>query len=139
MNNLKKAQFHHDEALPLPVSESATETAIAEWIEEGVEQLVRFGCDVHFTGAGGEKKVVTLADLILNIDMMANERLADLKVDTPALGRIIYESLNGRADKVSAAELIGHSSGSYGVLGDIAYAMLKPHAKDAVAADKDQF
>lgn len=134
---LKICQAMHDAKLPPPVSDSPLELARAEWLYNATEQLVRFGQDVKFQRRLRRPQAVTVAQLALAADELANNRQASFEVGTPALGWLLIANNCGRADKVSTAELLGHSDHPFGKLGEIAEALLRPLADDALAAQAE--
>ena len=134
---LKICQERHDAQLPPPVSESAVEIARREWLYNATEQLVRFGQDVKFQRRLRRPQAVTVAQLALAADELANNRQASCEVGTPALGWLLIANNCGRADKESTAELLGHSDHPFGKLGEIAEALLRPLADDALAAQAE--
>lgn len=137
MNATALAQSEFDNRLPPPVSESPLELARAEWLYNATEQLVRFGQDVKVQRRLRRAQVVTVAQLALAADELANNRQASFEVGTPALGWLLIANNCGRADKVSTAELLGHSDHPFGKLGEIAEALLRPLADDALAAQAE--
>ncbi|NNA83106.1 hypothetical protein [Pseudomonas lactis] len=134
---LKICQAMHDARLPPPVSESAVEIARREWLYNATEQLVRFGQDVKFQRRLRRPQVVTVAELALAADELANARQADCDVGTPALGWMLIANNCGRADKDSVSQLLGYSDHPFGKLGEIAEALLRPLADDALAAQAE--
>ncbi|WP_445572115.1 hypothetical protein [Pseudomonas sp. E102] len=132
---LKTCQAMHDGQLPPMVSESPREVARAEWLYNAVESLLR-GVDVKFQRRWNQARAVTVADLALAVDEHVNNRLADCKVNSPALGWLLL-SADGRADKNAVAELIGPSDHPFGKLGEIAQALLEPLADDALIAQAE--
>lgn len=134
---LKICQERYDAQLPPPVSESAVEIARKEWLYNATEQLVRFGQDVKVQRRLRRPQVVTVAQLELAADELANARQADFEVGTPALGRLLVANNCGRADKDAAAELLGRSDHPFGKLGEIAEALLRPLVDDALAAQAE--
>lgn len=132
---LKLCQANFDAQLPPMVSESAREVARAEWLYNAVESLLR-GVDVKVQRRWHQARVVTVADLALAVDEHVNNRLADCKVHTPALGWLML-SAHGRADKNAIAELLGPSDHPFGKLGEIAQALLEPLADDALIAQAE--
>ena len=137
MNATALAQSEFDNRLPPPVSESPLELARAEWLYNATEQLVRFGQDVKFQRRLRRPQAVTVAELALAADELANARQANFEVGTPALGWLLIANNCGRADKESTAELLGHSDHPFGKLGEIAEALLRPLADDALAAQAE--
>ncbi|UHC81700.1 hypothetical protein LS633_00445 [Pseudomonas sp. NIBR-H-19] len=137
MNATALAQSEFDNRLPPPVSESPLELARAEWLYNAVEQLVTLGCDVKVQRRLRKPQVVKVAQLALAADEVANNRQANCEVGTPALGWLLIANNSGRADKVSTAELLGRSDHPFGKLGEIAEALLRPLADDALAAQAE--
>lgn len=137
MNATALAQSEFDNRLPPPVSETPQELARAEWLYNATEQLVRFGADVKVQLRMRSPQCVTVAQLELAADELANARQADFEVGTPALGRLLVANNCGRADKDAAAELLGRSDHPFGKLGEIAEALLRPLADDALAAQAE--
>lgn len=137
MNATALAQSEFDNRLPPPVSETPRELARAEWLYNATEQLVRFGQDVKFQRRLHRPQAVTVAQLALAADELANNRQASCEVGTPALGWLLIANNCGRADKESTAELLGHSDHPFGKLGEIAEALLRPLADDALAAQAE--
>ena len=134
---LKICQERYDAQLPPPVSESAVEIALREWLYNATEQLVRFGQDVKVQRRLRRPQAVTVAQLALAADELANNRQASCEVGTPALGWLLIANNLGRADKDAAAELLGRSDHPFGKLGEIAEALLRPLADDALAAQAE--
>lgn len=137
MNATALAQSEFDNRLPPPVSETPRELARAEWLYNATEQLVRFGQDVKFQRRLRRPQAVTVAELALAADELANNRQAGCEVGTPALGWLLIANNCGRADKDAAAELLGRSDHPFGKLGEIAEALLRPLADDALAAQAE--
>ncbi len=137
MNATALAQSEFDNRLPPPVSESPLELARAEWLYNAVEQLVTLGCDVKVQRRLRKPQVVKVAQLALAADEVANNRQANCEAGTPALGWLLIANNSGRADKVSTAELLGRSDHPFGKLGEIAEALLRPLADDALAAQAE--
>ncbi|MGY2363716.1 hypothetical protein ACW9IO_14285 [Pseudomonas azotoformans] len=134
---LKICQAMHDAKLPPPVSDSPLELARAEWLYNATEQLVRFGQDVKVQRRLRRPQAVTVAQLALAADELANNRQANCEVGTPTLGWLLIANNSGRADKESTAELLGRSDHPFGKLGEIAEALLRPLAGDALAAQAE--
>ena len=137
MNATALAQSEFDNRLPPPVSETPRDLALAEWLYNATEQLVRFSQDVKFQRRLRRPQVVTVAQLALAADELANNRQAGCEVGTPALGWMLIANNCGRADKDAAAELLGRSDHPFGKLGEIAEALLRPLADDALAAQAE--
>ncbi|WP_338498198.1 hypothetical protein V5F23_09645 [Pseudomonas sp. WP18] len=131
---LNICQAVHDAKLPPPVSETREEVARAEWLCNAVEDLLR-GMDVKFQRRMRQPQGVTVADLALAVDEHVNGRLADCKVQTPALGWLLLSS--GRPDKNAMAELLGRSDHPLGTLGEIAEGLLRPLVNDAMIAQAE--
>lgn len=134
---LKICQERYDAQLPPPVSESAVEIARREWLYNATEQLVRFGQDVKVQRRLRKPQAVTVAQLALAADELANNRQASCEVGTPALGWLLIANTCGRADKDAAAELLGRSDHPFGKLGEIAEALLRPLVNDALIAQAE--
>ena len=132
---LNICQAMHDAQLPPMVSDSPREVARAEWLYNAVESLLR-GVDVKFQRRMRQPQGATVAQLALAVDEHVNNRLADCKVHTPALGWLLL-SADGRADKNAVAELLGPSDHPFGKLGEIAQALLEPLADDALIAQAE--
>lgn len=137
MNAIALAQSEFDNRLPPPVSETPRELARAEWLYNATEQLARFGQDVKVQRRLRKPQVVTVAQLALAADELVNNRQASCEVGTPALGWLLIANNCGRADKDAAAELLGRSDHPFGKLGEIAEALLRPLADDALAAQAE--
>lgn len=137
MNAIQIAQIEYDRRVPPSVSESAQAEARSEWLYNAAEQLVRFGQDVKFQCRRRNPQGVTQQQLALAVDEHANGRLADSKVETPALGWLLLCTQRGQQDKNSKAELLGHSTHPLGMIGEIAEALLEPLADDALIAQAE--
>lgn len=68
---LEGAQRDYDNRLPPPVSETPEEFARAEWIENGVEQLVDFCSDVKFKRLGHSQQGVTFKRFAEEVEQFA--------------------------------------------------------------------
>lgn len=137
MNATALAQSEFDNRLPPPVSESPLELARAEWLYNAVEQLVRFGSDVKFQRRLRRPQGVTVAQLALAADELVNARQANCEIGTPALGWLLIANNCGRADKEAAVELLGPSDHTFGKLGELAEALLRPLVNDALIAQAE--
>lgn len=137
MNATALAQSEFDNRLPPPVSESPLELARAEWLYNAVEQLVTLGCDVKVQRRLRKPQVVKVAQLALAADELVNKRLENCDINTPALGWLLIANNCGRADKDSAAELLGQSDHPFGKLGELAEALLRPLVNDALIAQAE--
>lgn len=137
MNAALIAQLNYENRLPPPVSESPQEIARAEWLYNATEQLVRFGSDVLFQRRMRPQQGVTMQQFALAVDEHVNNRLADCEIKTSALGWLLITAERGQVDKTSAAELLGQSDHPLGKLGEIAEALLKPLANDALKAQAE--
>lgn len=133
---LKICQERFDAQLPPPVSDSPQDIARNEWLYNAAEDLIR-GADVKFQRRMSSPQCVTAKQFVLAVDEHVNKRLADGDIGTPSLGWLMIENMRGRADKVSAAELLGHSDHSLGMLGEIAESLLEPLADDALIAQAE--
>lgn len=68
---LNICQAMHDAKLPPPVSETPQDLARAEWIENGVEQLVDFCSDVKFKRLGHSQQGVTFKRFAEEVEQFA--------------------------------------------------------------------
>lgn len=130
-------QAAHDAKLPPPVSETPEELARAEWLYNAAEQLVSFGSDVLFQRRMRKSQGVTMQQFALAVDEHVNARLADCKVDSPALAWLLISASFCDPDKNAIAELLGHSDHSLGMLGEIAEKLLQPLVDDALIAQAE--
>ena len=137
MNAALIAQLNYENRLPPPVSESPREIARSEWLYNATEQLVRFGSDVLFQRRMRPQQGVTMQDFALAVDEHVNRRLADCEIQSSALGWLLITAERGQVDKTSTAELLGQSDHPLGKLGEIAEALLKPLANDALKAQAE--
>lgn len=133
---LKICQAMYDAQLPPPVSESTVEIARREWLYNATEQLVRFRMDVKFQRRMCQPQGVRVSQFALAVDEHVNNRLANCEVDSPALGWLLVTT-DDKPDKSAAAELLGPSEHPFGKLGEIAEALLRPLADDALAAQAE--
>lgn len=78
-----------------------------------------------------------MAQLALAADEYVNNRLADCKVGTPALGWLLIANNSGRADKTATAELLGATDHPRGKLWEIAEGLLCPLTQDALIAQAE--
>lgn len=133
---LKICQERYDAQLPPPVSESAVEIARREWLYNATEQLVRFRMDVKFQRRMCQPQCVRVSQFALAVDEHVNNRLANCEVISPALGWLLVTT-DDNPDKNAIAELLGASDHPFGKLGEIAEALLRPLADDALAAQAE--
>ncbi|WP_289328854.1 hypothetical protein [Pseudomonas sp. 'CRE Jenny 4'] len=136
MNATALAQNEFDNRLPPPVSETPLELARAEWLYNATEQLVRFRMDVKFQRRMCQPQGVQVSQLALALDEHVNNRLANCEVTSPALGWLLVTT-DDNPDKNAIAELLGPSDHHFGKLGEIAEALLRPLADDALAAQAE--
>lgn len=133
---LKLCQAMYDAQLPPVMNESAKEVARSEWLFNATEQLVRFRVDVRFQRRLRPAQAVTVAQFALAVDEHVNNRLADCKVHTPALGWLLVTT-DDKPDKNAVAELLGPSDHPLGMLGEIAEGLLRPLVGDALIAQAE--
>ncbi|MBP6954491.1 MAG: hypothetical protein KBC45_08720 [Pseudomonas sp.] len=133
---LKICQAMYDARLPPPVSESAVEIARMEWLYNATEQLVRFRMDVKFQRRMCQPQGVRVSQLALALDEHVSNRLANCEVTSPALGWLLVTT-DDNPDKNAIAELLGPSDHPFGKIGEIAEALLRPLADDALAAQAE--
>jgi len=136
MNAASLAQQNFDNRPPPPVSETSPEMASSEWLYSAAEELLR-GSDVSFQRRWFAPQGVAAKEFALAVDEHVNKRLANCEINTPSLGWLLIEAMRGRADKTSAAELLGDSDHSLGKLGEIAEGLLRPLADDALIAQAE--
>lgn len=136
MNAALIAQLNYENRQPPPVSESPQEIARAEWLYNAAEDLLR-GVSVTFHRRMRMSQGVTAGQFALAVDAHVNKRLADCEVETSALGWLVITAERGQVDKVSTAELLGHSEHPLGMLGEIADKLLQPLADDALKAQAE--
>jgi len=136
MNAALIAQLNYENRTPPPVSESHQDEARAEWLYNAAEELLR-GCGVSFQRRMRKPQGVTAEQFALAVDEHVNARLAGCEIETSALGWLVITAERGQADKTSTAELLGRSDHPFGKLGEIAEALLRPLADDALAAQAE--
>lgn len=116
------------------MSESPWEVARAEWPYNATEDLLR-GVDMKVQRRMRQPQGVTVAALALAVDEHVNNRLADCKVNTPALGWLPL-SADGRAARNAMAELLGPSA-PLGKLVEIAQTLLETLVDEALTAQAE--
>ncbi|MEB0170055.1 hypothetical protein [Pseudomonas sp. CCC4.4] len=131
---MQRAQSRHDNMLP--PDDSWSDRTISEWVAEAVDSLI-LGNDILFKRDMHSEQGVTYAQFALAVDEHVNARLADCKINTPALGYLILGGISGSKTRSQAEELIGYSDHPYGMRGQIAERLLKPLAKDGLAAQME--
>lgn len=134
---LQICQAAYDAKLPPPVTESPQEIARAEWIYGAAEMLVKFGYDVKFQRRMCAPQGVTVQQFALAVDELANNRLAECKVDSSALGWLLLSTMHSTIDKNAAADLLGRSEHPMGKLWEVAESLLEPLAEDALKAQAE--
>jgi hypothetical protein len=136
MNTPRSSQLKHHHRKPPPVSDSPPNTARSEWLYNAAEDLLR-GSGVTIQRRMRKPDGVTADQFALAVDEYVNNRLADCKVQTSALGWLIITAERGQADKTATAELLGPSDHPLGKLGEIAEALLEPLADEALIAQSE--
>lgn len=133
MSALRKAQFHHDELLPPPVSEE--DLAEVEWLEANAEHLLR-GFAVSW-GYRADRGEVTQTELYKAVQDRVNQRQIDGEDKKDALGQLVIAAL-GYSTASLMMDMGVYLLGSRTALKDIALELLRPHAAKAVAIQEAQ-
>jgi hypothetical protein len=137
MNALQSAQFQFDGRLPPPVSETPQELAEAEWIANGVEQLL-LGNDVKVKRRFRAERSVTFAQFAQAVDEFAMDQLSRFSTAPGALGMMLIGSLmQCRTLALQGATDALASPAPLGELGRIAEELLRPLAKEGVKAQAE--
>jgi hypothetical protein len=134
MNALQSAQIQFDGRLPTPVSETPQELAEAEWIANGVEQLL-MGADVKVKRRFRAERSVTFAQFAQAVDEFAMEQLSRFCKAPGALGVMVIGSLiRCRTTALQGATDALASPAPLGELIRIAEDLLRPLAEEGVKA-----
>jgi hypothetical protein len=137
MNALQSAQIQFDGRLPPPVSETPQELAEAEWIANGVEQLL-MGVDVKVKRRFRAERSVTFAQFAQAVGAFTAHQCACVGDATGAMGMMVIGSLMGfRSMARQAADDVLDSHAPLGELARIAEELLKPLAEDGVKAQAE--
>jgi hypothetical protein len=138
MNALQSAQFQFDGRLPPLVSETPQELAEAkakaEWIANGVEQLL-LGNDVKVKRRLRAERKVTFLQFAQAVDEFAMDQLSRFCMAPGALGMMVIGSLmQCRTLALQGATDALASPAPLGELGRIAEDLLRPLAEEGVKA-----
>ncbi|SDS77943.1 hypothetical protein SAMN05216496_2402 [Pseudomonas sp. Z003-0.4C(8344-21)] len=131
---LKLCQANFDAQLPPAVSESDEDR---EWLESAAEQLV-CGSDVEWKRRRGPVRRVTSAQYAEHLQHHLNQRQIDGLDDRDSFANLVLAVVVG-----SPAEALTHAKHLLGTdspvteLEAIAADLLRPHAADAVAAERE--
>jgi hypothetical protein len=138
MNQIREAQLAHDRRLPLAAIKTPQQLARSEWLRNAAEQLIVFGADVKFKRRLHAAQGVTWKDFTLAVDEHVSGRLKDCQIETSAFGLLVISAWQlRRPEKTCAIELLGDSDHEFGMLGEIAEALLEPLANDALIAQAE--
>jgi hypothetical protein len=120
------AQLSYDNRLP---PEPVDNGAAAEWIANGVEQLL-LGADVKWKRRFERPKSVTADDFRDRVQCHLVDRQIAGEDQRDSFADVVLAAHRGVADKTSAIYLLGAEK----MLEALAVELLKPHAADGVAA-----
>ena len=131
---LKLCQAMYDAQLPPAVSEPDDQR---EWLESAAEQLV-CGSDVEWKRRFGPAQKVTSAQYAEHLQLHLNQRQIDGLDDRDSFANLVLAVVVG-----SPAEALTHAKRLLGTespvreLETIASDLLRPHAAEAVAAERE--
>lgn len=131
---LKLCQAMYDAQLPPAVSEPDDQR---EWLESAAEQLV-CGSDVEWKRRFGPAQKVTSAQYAEHLQLHLNQRQIDGLDDRDSFANLVLAVVVG-----SPAEALTHAKRLLGTespvmeLETIATDLLRPHAAEAVAAERE--
>ncbi|MDD0971643.1 hypothetical protein [Pseudomonas aphyarum] len=131
---LKLCQAMYDAQLPPTVSEPDDQR---EWLESAAEQLV-CGSDVEWKRRFGPAQKVTSAQYAEHLQLHLNQRQIDGLDDRDSFANLVLAVVVG-----SPAEALTHAKRLLGTespvteLETIAADLLRPHAAEAVAAERE--
>ena len=131
---LKLCQATYDAQLPPAVSESDVQR---EWLESAAEQLV-CGSDVMWKRRFGRVQKVTSAQYAEHLQLHLNQRQIDGLDDRDSFANLVLAAVVGSPTEAltHAKHLLGSDS-PVTRLEAIAADFLRPHAADAVAAERE--
>ncbi|MNV40975.1 hypothetical protein D3C71_1325960 [compost metagenome] len=132
---LKLSQAVYDAQLPPPVSESVMQQ---EWLEGAAEQLV-CGTDVTWKRRFGPVQKVTSAQYAEHLQLYLNQRQIDGLDDRDSFAKLVLSTVVGSGSdcRTHAKHLVG-SERLIERLEEIAADLLRPHAADAAAAQREE-
>ncbi|MBD8099835.1 hypothetical protein IFR08_10880 [Pseudomonas fluorescens] len=132
---LKICQERYDAQLPPEVSES---DEVTDWLEHSAERLV-CGVDIKWKRRFGQPQVVTFDRFCTVLQGHLNQRQIDGLDQRDSFARLLLSVMLGsQSDARShAADLLGQQKPIEAVE-KLAVALLRPYAKDAVAAEREE-
>lgn len=132
---LKICQERYDAQLPPEVSES---DEVTDWLEHSAERLV-CGVDIKWKRRYGQPQVVTFDRFCTVLQGHLNQRQIDGLDQRDSFARLLLSAMLGsQSDARShAADLLGQQKPIEAVE-KLAVALLRPYAKDAVAAEREE-
>lgn len=131
---LRRAQFEYDNRVP---GESC-DSALHEWLENGVEQLL-LGGDVRFRRRLHGPRAVTSEQFAAAVDEFTFEQLSSSGMSPSVLGRLVLSAWRGASsDAASAAAEALNSPDPDEALRRIARALLLPLAHDGLIAQSEE-
>jgi hypothetical protein len=131
---LRHAQFEYDNRLP----EADCDSALYEWIENGVEQLL-LGGDVRFRRRLHGTQAVTFEQFAAAVDEFTLEQLSAPGISPSVLGRLVLSAWRkASSDAASAAAEVLNSPDPDEALRQIARTLLLPLAHDGLIAQAEE-
>jgi hypothetical protein len=131
---LRHAQFEYDTLLP----EEDCDSALHEWIENGVEQLL-LGGDVRFRRRLHGTQAVTFEQFAAAVDEFTLEQLSASGISPSVLGRLVLSAWRkASSDAASAAAEALNSADPDEALRQIARTLLLPLAHDGLIAQAEE-
>lgn len=132
---LNIGQERYDAQLPPEVSES---DEVTDWLEHSAERLV-CGVDIKWKRRYGEPQVVTFERFCTVLQGHLNQRQIDGLDQRDSFARLLLSAMLGNQSdaRAHAADLLGQQRPIEAVE-KIAVALLRPHAEDAVAAEREE-
>jgi alpha-L-fucosidase len=135
MAALRKLQQRWDDMLP--EEDDGHQEAVNDWLAHSAEQLVRYGDDILFTREGKDEQGVTHAEYLTALQDYLNQRQKDGEDKEDLFAQLVLSNAYGSASATTAGYLIGTIS-PRGKLLEIAEALLKPFADDALIAKAEE-
>lgn len=133
MNALSKAQFEHDNRLPVEVDTDAERV----WVDDAAEQLL-LGADVKFKRSLHSPQGVTYEQFAAAVDEFVMGQLSAAGISNSVLGRLVLAAKRrASSDACTAAAEALNSPNPDEALRQIAITLLTPLAKDALIAQAE--
>lgn len=130
MNALSAAQFEYDSRLPVELDDSAERA----WMDDAAEQLM-LGADVKFKRSLHSPQGVTYEQFAAAVDEFVMGQLSAAGISNSVLGRLVLAARRkSSSDACTAAVEALNCENPDEALRQIAIALLKPLAKDALIA-----